>query len=59
MAQWLGVHLPMRGGREEGRGGGEEFKPWPGRIPYAAERLGPCATAAEPALWSPRVSHNY
>ena len=29
---------------------GHGFEPWPGRIPYAAEQLGPCATTAEPVL---------
>ena len=32
VAQWLGVRLPMQGTR---------FVPWSGRIPHAAERLGP------------------
>ena len=39
MAQWLGVCLPMQGTR---------FGPWSGRIPHAAEQLGPRATATEP-----------
>ena len=28
---------------------GHGFEPWSGRIPHAAEQLGPCATATEPA----------
>ena len=27
---------------------GHGFEPWSGKIPHAAEQLGPCATAAEP-----------
>ena len=46
VAQWLGVRLPMQGTR---------FDPWSGRIPHAAEQLSPFATAAVPALWSPRA----
>ena len=44
---------------------GHGFEPWSGRIPHAAEQLSPCATATEPALWSPRATttelacHNY
>ena len=44
---------------------GHGFEPWSGRIPHAVEQLGPCATATEAALWSPRattaepVCHNY
>ena len=33
--------------------GGHGFGPWSGEIPRAVERLGPCAAATEPALWSP------
>ena len=33
------------------------FEPWSGRIPHAAERLGPWATIAEPARLEP-VLHN-
>ena len=29
---------------------GRGFDPWPGRIPHAAEQLGPCATTTEPVL---------
>ena len=29
------------------------FEPWPGKIPHAAEQLGPCATTTEPALLEP------
>ena len=32
---------------------GHGFEPWSGRIPHAAERLGPWATAAEPARLEP------
>ena len=32
---------------------GHGFKPWSGRIPHAAERLGPWATIAEPARLEP------
>ena len=35
------------------RCGGHGFEPWSGRIPHAAEQLGPCATTTEPALYSP------
>ena len=44
---------------------GHGFDPWSGRIPHAAEWLGPCATATEPALWRPQATtaepayHNY
>ena len=31
---------------------GHGFKPWSRGIPHAAEQLGPCATTAEPGLWS-------
>ncbi|KAJ8796046.1 hypothetical protein J1605_018194 [Eschrichtius robustus] len=34
---------------------GHEFKPWSGKIPPAAEQLGPCATTTEPALYSPFI----
>ena len=37
--------------------GGRGFGPWSGRIPHAAEQLGPWATAAEPARLEP-VLHN-
>ena len=33
--------------------GGHGFEPWSGRIPHAAERLGPWATIAEPARLEP------
>ena len=36
---------------------GHGFEPWAGRIPHAAEQLGPWATAAEPAHLEP-VLHN-
>ena len=29
---------------------GHRFKPWSGKLPRAAEQLGPCVTAVEPAL---------
>ena len=32
VAQWLKICLPMQG---------HGFEPWSGKIPYAAERLGP------------------
>ena len=35
---------------------GHGFEPWPGKIPHAAEQLRPCATTAEPALYSPRAT---
>ena len=35
------------------RCGGCGFEPWSGRIPHAAEQLGPWATAAEPARLEP------
>ena len=47
VAQWLRVCCPCRGHR---------FEPWSWRIPHAAERLGPCTTATEPALWSSWVT---
>ena len=33
------------------------FEPWSGRVPHAAEQLGPCATTTEPAHLEP-VLHN-
>ena len=35
---------------------GHRFEPGSGKVPHAAEQLGPCATAAEPVLWSPRAT---
>ena len=35
---------------------GHGFEPRSGRIPHAVEQLGPCATTAEAALWSPRAT---
>ena len=32
---------------------GHRFEPWSGKIPHAAERLGPCATTTEPARLEP------
>ena len=32
---------------------GHGFEPWSGRIPHAAEQLGPCATTTEPARLEP------
>ena len=32
---------------------GHEFKPWSGKIPHAAEQLGPWATTTEPARLDP------
>ena len=32
---------------------GHGFEPWSGKIPHAAEQLGPCATTAEPACLEP------
>ena len=29
------------------------FEPWSGKIPHAAEQLGPCATTTEPACLEP------
>ena len=37
--------------------GGHGFEPWSGKIPHAAEQLGPWATIAEPARLEP-VLHN-
>ena len=36
---------------------GHGFEPWSGRIPRAAEQLGPCATTAEPARLEPVLRH--
>ena len=36
---------------------GHGFEPWSGKIPHAAEQLGPCATTTEPARLEP-VLHN-
>ena len=36
--------------------GGHRFELWSGRIRHAAELLSPCATTAEPPLWSPRAT---
>ena len=44
VAQWLRVCLPMQG---------HGFEPWSGKIPHAAERLGPCVTTTEPARLEP------
>ena len=49
MAQWLGICLLVRG-----RG----FEPWSGRIPHAAEQLGPWAAAAEAAHLEPVLRNN-
>ena len=35
---------------------GHGFGPWSRKIPRAAEQLSPCATTAEPVLWSPRAT---
>ena len=32
---------------------GHRFEPWSGKIPHAAEQLGPCATTTEPARLEP------
>ena len=52
---WILLGLPWwRSGWESScqcRGHG--FEPWSGRIPHAAERLGPWATVAEPARLEP------
>ena len=45
VAQWLRICLPMQGGHG--------FKPWSGKIPHAAEQLGPWATITEPACLEP------
>ena len=45
VAQWLRICLPMQGTHG--------FKPWPGKIPHAAEQLGPWATTTEPARLEP------
>ena len=37
---------------------GHGFEPWSGRIPHAAEQLGPWATTTEPERLEP-ASHNY
>ena len=44
VAQWLRICLPMQGTR---------VRAWSGKIPHAAEQLGPCATATEPACLEP------
>ena len=44
VAQWLGIRLPMQGTRVRARSG---------KIPHAAERLGPWATITEPARLEP------
>ena len=36
---------------------GHGFEPWSGKIPHAAEQLGPCVTTTEPARLEP-VLHN-
>ena len=45
VAQWLRICLPQC------RGHG--FEPWSGKIPHAAEQLGPWATTTEPARLEP------
>ena len=37
--------------------GGHGFEPWSGKIPHAAEQLGPCATTTEPAHLEPVLSN--
>ena len=44
VAQWLRICLPMQGTR---------FEPWSGKIPHAAEQLGPWATITESARLEP------
>ena len=44
VAQWLRICLPLQGTR---------FEPWSGKIPHAAEQLGPWATITEPARLEP------
>ena len=44
VAQWLRICLPMQG---------HGFEPWSGKIPHAAEQLGPWATTTEPARLDP------
>ena len=44
VAQRLRICLPMQG---------HGFKPWSGKIPHAAEQLGPWATTTEPARLEP------
>ena len=55
---WVGGRPWWRSGWESAcqcRGHG--FEPWSGKIPHAAEQLGPWATAAEPVRLEP-VLHN-
>ena len=47
MAQWLGICLPVQG---------TWIRSLVQEIPHATEQLGPCATTAEPELWSLRVT---
>ena len=49
----LGLPWWCSGWESACRCGGHGFEPWSGRIPYAAERLGPWATTAEPARLEP------
>ena len=47
---YLGLPWWCSGWESACQGRGHEFVPWSGKIPHAAEQLGQCATAAEPAL---------
>ena len=43
-------------GNSSANAGDTGSTPGPGVIPHAVEQLGPCATATEPVLWSPRAT---
>ena len=45
VVQWLRIRLPIQGTYG--------FEPWSGKIPHAAEQLGPWATTTEPARLEP------
>ena len=47
VAQWLRIHLPMRG---------HGFEPWSGKIPHAAEQLSLCITREATTMRSPRTA---
>ena len=50
---WLGLPWWYGGWQSACQCRGHRFKPWSGRIPHAAEQLGPWATITEPARLEP------
>ena len=54
---WIGLPWWRSGWESACQCRGHGFEPWSGKIPHAAERLGPWATIAEPVRLEP-VLHN-